>query len=165
MGRPGGPGVQGNRGTREMLDKLLTEGKITAGQASQYRAWEAARPPIDVGRERFDAWMASRPNLPGLPPVRPPTGETDKTWWHQMDRPVIPPKGRRDRPARPLRKNVMEMLDQLERDNKITEAQAEQVRRWDKVRPPQAAGQEAFESWRKRRPDVPGLREYWGEQP
>jgi hypothetical protein len=48
-------------------------------------------------------------------------------------------------------------LDQLERENKITEAQAEQVRRWEKAKPDENASLEKFQAWAKARPDVPGL--------
>jgi len=83
---------------------------------------EIARLPgtIDAGRERFDDWMASRPNLPGLSPVRPPTDETDKSRRHQMYGSFIRREGVTARPAHHPRKNVMEMLDQLETEDKVT---------------------------------------------
>ena len=136
----------------ELLDRLVKEGRITAGQAAQYRTWESAKPPIDGGRQRFDAWMASRPNLPGMPPMGP-----------RPDAPGSRPEPGKGRggPRRAGPERVLGMLDQLERDNKITEAQAEQVRRWAKSRPNDAAGEDAVDAWMKRRPDVPGLRELW----
>ncbi len=143
----GRPAIPGHQSAGPLLDRLVRNGTITAGQAAQYRIWESARPPIDGGRERFDAWMSSRPNLPGLPPVKHPSDDAGRR--------------RGVGTTRPARKNVMEMLDTLERENKITEAQAEQVRRWDRARPNGSAGQERFDAWMKARPDVPGLREYW----
>lgn len=158
MRRPAGPA---RPDSSELLDRLVQQGRITAGQAAQYRVWESAKPPIDGGRQRFDAWMASRPDLPGMPPMGPAA----------MARRPGPGMGRsepgkgREGPGRASVERVLGMLDQLERDNEITEAQAEQVRRWAKTRPNDAAGQDAHDAWMKRRPDVPGLRELWGSRP
>ena len=72
-------------------------------------------------------------------PVFPPG--RDKKWWD-----------------RPPEKSMSETLDKLEREGKVTEAQAEQVRRWEKARPDKSASPEKFQAWLKARPDVPGLR-------
>jgi len=148
----GRPVASGRTDSAEMLDRLVKQGRITAGQAAQYRVWESAKPPLDGGRERFDAWMASRPNLPGLPPMGPSAGNAERKYSAAAKRPG---------PERVAPKSVLGMLDKLERENKITEAQAEQVRRWEKARPNESAGQERLEAWLKARPDVPGLRGYW----
>jgi hypothetical protein len=65
----------------------------------------------------------------------------DKAWWD-----------------RPPEKRMSETLDKLEREGKITEAQAEQMRRWEKARPDKTASPEKFQAWMKARPDIPGLR-------
>jgi hypothetical protein len=77
---------------------------------------------------------------------------------HGKDRPGFPPgqgKGWWDRRAE---KSMSETLDKLEREGKITEAQAEQMRRWEKAKPEKNAAPEKFHAWMKARPDVPGLK-------
>ena len=54
------------------VDKLLKEGKITSEQATKFKAWEAARPGKNATQEQFEAWMKSRPNVPGMQPLGPP---------------------------------------------------------------------------------------------
>ncbi len=161
---PGRRGTTGDKGTAELLDRLVKQGRITAGQAAQYRVWESARPPIDGGRERFDAWMASRPNLPGVPPVGRATGAPGKISWQEMDRPVLTPRKESRAKPFPSQKAVLETVDRYERENKITEAQAELVRRWERKRPGTATGQDSFDTWMKARPDVPGLSGFWAEK-
>ena len=70
-----------------------------------------------------------------MPPGR------DKAWWD-----------------RPPEKRMSETLSTLEREGKITEAQAQQMRRWEKTKPDKSASPEKFQAWMKARPDVPGLR-------
>jgi len=60
---------------------------------------------------------------PGFPPGR------DKKWWDRSPE-----------------KSLSETLSKLERENKITEAQAEQVRRWEKARPDKSASPEKFQA-------------------
>lgn len=165
MGTPGTagtPGAPGRSDTAELLDRLVKEGRITAAQAAQYRGWEAARPAIDAGRDRFDAWMARRPQLPGMPPVAPPSAMSGRPLWREADSPAIPPQKPRPVTVFPTQDAVLKTVDRFERENKITEAQAELVRRWEKKRPGTAISGESFDAWMKLRPDVPGLTEFWG---
>jgi len=148
-----------------MLERLVQSGRITAGQAAQYKVWESARPPIDAGRERFDAWMASRPNIPGMPGAPAQSGDARTMSWAEMDRPVLTPRRAvKSKPEFPSQKTVLETVDKYERENKITEAQAELVRRWERKRPGTATGQESLDAWLKARPDVPGLQDFWGDK-
>ena len=148
-----------------MLDRLVKDGKITTAQAAQYRVWEATRPAIDAGRERFDAWVAARPHIPGMETIKPPTAGTGKTAWSGTEGPVVRPRPSRAKPEFPSQERVLETVTKFERENKITEAQAELVRRWEKKRPGTAVSGESFEAWMKVRPDVPGLKEFWGDRP
>ena len=158
------PGISARTETAEMLDRLVKSGRITTGQAAQYRAWESTRPSIDAGRDRFDAWMAARPNIPGMETVKPPTAETGKPGWAGRESPVGRPSPRWAAPSFPSQERVLETVTTFERENKITEAQAELVRRWERKRPGTAVGSESFEAWMKVRPDVPGLKEFWGDR-
>ena len=69
----------------------------------------------------------------------------DKAWWD-----------------RPPEKRMSETLDKLEREGKVTEAQAELVRRWEKAKPDKGASSDKFQAWMKARPEVPGL---WPSEP
>ena len=168
-GKPGAgarrPGVTGRTDTAGMLDRLVKNGTITTGQAAQYRVWESAKPPIDAGRARFDAWMASRPNLPGMETVKPQTAGAAKPVLTEMEWAGASPRPSKAVPAFPTQERVLETVSRFERENKITEAQAELVRRWERKRPGTAVGIESFQAWIKIRPDVPGLKEFWGERP
>lgn len=167
--RPGAgarrPAVTKRTESAEMLDRLVKDGKITTGQAAQYRVWESARPAIDAGRARFDAWVAARPNIPGMETIKPPTAETGKTVWTEMEGAAPWPRPGRATPPFPTQERMLETVTKFERENKITEAQAELVRRWERKRPGTAVGSESFEAWMKIRPDVPGLKEFWGDRP
>jgi hypothetical protein len=151
----GRPAIPGHESASDRLDRLVKAGRITPDQAAQYRVWESARPPIDAGREWFDAWMSSRPNLPGMPRMgtRPAAGAGKAR--------AQPARGP-GAPALPSQKSVLDTVNKLERENKITEAEAEQVRRWERKRPAAATGQETMEAWLKARATVPGLRDFWG---
>ena len=85
--------------------------------------------------------------------------------WAEMDRPVLTPRRAvKSKPEFPSQKTVLETVDQYERENKITEAQAELVRRWERKRPGTATGQVSLDAWLKARPDVPGLQDFWGDK-
>jgi hypothetical protein len=48
-----------------ILQKLVTDGKITQEQADQWKAWWESRPSSAVSDE-FKTWMESRPDIPGM---------------------------------------------------------------------------------------------------
>ena len=85
-------------------------------------------------------------------------GAFDRRPGHGMDRPGFPPGRAKGKPDHQPQQTMSEILDKAEREGKITEAQAEQMRRWEKARPDKSADPEKFQAWMKARPDVPYLR-------
>ena len=110
----------------EMLDKLVQDGKITQEQADQLKTWEAAKPDPKADPQKFEEWLKSRPNIPSLRPPGPPT-----------------------------RLNMNEMLDNLVKDGKITQEQADQLKAWEAARPDPKADPQKFDEWLKSRPNIP----------
>ncbi len=156
-----------------MLDGLVKAGKITGGQAAQYKVWEAARPNVPQDSERFKAWMSSRPNLPGLPslvepltgPVQRPAGAAVRPAAiarpaAPMARPAVPTVG----PAAPPRPNIVEIAEQLFKEGKVTRGQFERYKEWEAARPTTDAGRARFDAWTKSRPEIPHLDEYLKEK-
>jgi polyhydroxyalkanoate synthesis regulator phasin len=116
-----------NESQTQRLANLVEEGKITQQQADQLTAWEESKPDSSAGKEAFDEWMQSRPDVPGLQPH----GQL------------------------PCQQNMDEMLANLVQEGKITQEQADQLKAWEAAKPDSSAGKEAFEEWLKSRPDVP----------
>jgi hypothetical protein len=157
-----------------MLDGLVKAGKITAGQATQYKVWESARPNVPQDTERFKAWMSSRPNLPGLPSMvepltvpgqRPAASATRPAVG--MARPVAPPArpvAPAPTPAAPPRPNIVEIAEQLFKEGKVTRSQFERYKEWEAGRPTVDAGRAKFDAWTKSRPEIPHLDEYLKEK-
>jgi hypothetical protein len=48
-----------------MLQKLVTDGKITQEQADQWKTWWESRPSSALSGE-FKTWMESHPDIPGM---------------------------------------------------------------------------------------------------
>jgi hypothetical protein len=48
-----------------MLQKLVTDGKITQEQADQWKTWWNSR-PSSITSDEFKTWMESRPDIPGM---------------------------------------------------------------------------------------------------
>ena len=48
-----------------MLQKLVTDGKITQEQADQWKAWWDSR-PSSITSDEFKTWMKARPDIPGM---------------------------------------------------------------------------------------------------
>jgi hypothetical protein len=48
-----------------LLQKLVTDGKITQEQADQWKAWWNSRPSSVISDE-FKTWMESHPDIPGM---------------------------------------------------------------------------------------------------
>ncbi|MCK9357913.1 MAG: hypothetical protein M0R22_12325 [Dehalococcoidia bacterium] len=167
-------GISPQNDSATMLDGLVKAGKITSGQAAQYKVWEAAKPNVPAGTDRFKAWMSSRPNLPGVPSlveplavpgqrpaasaVRPAVG---------MTRPVVPPArpvAAAPTPAAPPRPNIVEIAEQLYKEGKVTRGQFERYKEWEATRPTLDAGRAKFDAWTKSRPEIPHLDEYLKEK-
>lgn len=55
------------------------------------------------------------------------------------------------------------ILDRLVRSGGITAGQAAQYGMWEATRPGTAIGQESLDEWMKVRPDVPGVKDFWGD--
>ncbi|HTY81302.1 MAG TPA: DUF2780 domain-containing protein, partial [Dehalococcoidales bacterium] len=53
-----------------MLQKLVTDGKITQQQATDYKNWLNSR-PTQMMSDQYKQWLESRPNIPGLPGAAP----------------------------------------------------------------------------------------------
>jgi polyhydroxyalkanoate synthesis regulator phasin len=112
----------------ERLAQLVKDGKLTQEQADQLKAWEAARPADPKANpDAFKAWMDSRPDVP-MPGLKAKiyNADHDKT------------------------------LEQLVKNGKLTQAQADQLKAWWASRPSDPKdNSQAFKDWLKARPDVP----------
>jgi len=159
-----------------MLDRLVREKKITAGQAAQYRVWEAARPAADAGAAAMQAWMSGRPTFPGLPPMEVPASAPVPRPGAAAAHPVMPPArpaagpmrpiddaGGPVAPAAPAKPSVLETLEKLFKEGRVTRAQLERYKKWESERPAIDAGRQKFDAWVKARPDIPHLDEYLQE--
>jgi hypothetical protein len=95
----------------QRLAQLVKDGKITQAQADAWKKWQASKPAAGAAKEKIDAWMKARPDIPalappgmkGMPPGPPPS----------MD----------------------EMLAKLVKDGKITQAQADAWKKWQASKP------------------------------
>lgn len=165
-----------NETTEAMLSRLVREGKISGGQAAQYRVWEAARPAADAGAAAMRAWMSGRPNWPGLPPMAMPASAPVPRPGAAAARPVMPPSKPAAGPMRPIddaggpvapaapaapaKPSVLETLEKLYKEGRVTRAQLERYKKWEAERPGFDAGRKAFDAWTKARPEIPHLEEY-----
>ena len=50
----------------QMLQNLVTQGKITQDQANTWKTWWDSRPTSALS-DQFKTWLNSAPNIPGLP--------------------------------------------------------------------------------------------------
>ena len=112
----------------ERFAKLVDDGKLTQEQVNQIKAWEAARPADPkADPEAFKAWMESRPDVP-MPGLK----------------------------ARIYKADHDKLLEELVKNGKLTQAQADQIKDWWASRPADPKDNpEAFKAWLKARPDVP----------
>ena len=156
-------GIPAQEDTAAMLGRLMREGKISSGQAAQYRIWESARPAPDAGAAAMRTWMSGRPTFPGLPPMEVPASTPaprPATPAAGPFRPIDDAAGGPAAPTAPPRPSVLETLEKLFKEGRVTRAQLERYKKWEAERPSFDAGGKAFDAWKKARPDIPHLEEY-----
>jgi len=167
-----------NETTEAMLNRLVKEGKISGGQAAQYKVWEASRPADSAGAAALRAWMSGRPTWPGLPPMAMPASTPVQGTGAAAARPVMPPSRPASGPMRPIddaagavappppsvvQPSVLQTLEKLYKEGRVTRAQLERYKKWEAERPAIDAGRKAFDAWTKARPEIPHLEEYLKE--
>jgi polyhydroxyalkanoate synthesis regulator phasin len=112
----------------ERLAGLVTDGKLTQEQVNQIKAWQAARPADPkADPAAFKAWMESRPDVP-MPGLKAKIYKADHD----------------------------KLLEELVKNGKLTQAQADQLKAWWASRPADPRDNpEALKAWLKARPNVP----------